>query len=100
MPVATVIDPCVQVSASQDELPVVRRPKTFLHGEGAAVGIAIFNSVGAIGGFSGPYVVGGLVDRGGYVACMQVLGGLFLLMSVLIAGREALSSPLHHPCLA
>ena len=28
-------------------------PKTFLHGEGAAVGIAIFNSVGALGGFCG-----------------------------------------------
>ncbi len=25
------------------------RPKTFLHGQGAAVGIAIFNSIGAIG---------------------------------------------------
>lgn len=37
------------------------------------------------GGFCGPYVVGALVDRGGYVQCMQVLGGLFLVMGVAIA---------------
>ncbi|BDA46973.1 Putative tartrate transporter [Coccomyxa sp. Obi] len=65
--------------------PMWSWPKTFLHGEGAAVGIAIFNSVGAIGGFCGPYVVGGLVDRGGYVKCMQVLGGLFLILGIAIA---------------
>ena len=40
---------------------------------------------GAIGGFAGPYVVGALVDtRGGYVTCMQVLGGLFLVQSAMI----------------
>lgn len=37
------------------------------------------------GGFCGPYVVGSLVDRGGYVQCMQVLGGLFLILAVAIA---------------
>ena len=40
---------------------------------------------GAIGGFAGPYVVGALVDtKGGYVTCMQVLGGLFLVQSAMI----------------
>ena len=41
---------------------------------------------GAIGGFAGPYVVGALVDRGGYVTCMQVLGGLFLVESAMLFG--------------
>ncbi|EIE21899.1 MFS general substrate transporter [Coccomyxa subellipsoidea C-169] len=65
--------------------PMWSWPKTFLHGQGAAVGIAIFNGVGAIGGFCGPYVVGALVDRGGYVKCMQVLGCLFLVLGIAIA---------------
>ena len=62
----------------------LRRPKTFLHGQGVAVGIAIFNSVAAIGGFAGPYVVGSLVDQGGYDKCMYVLGALFAVMGGLI----------------
>lgn len=41
---------CLRVFTSCDAHCVpCRRPKTFLHGPGAAVGIAIFNSIGAIG---------------------------------------------------
>ena len=50
---------------------------------------------GAIGGFAGPYVVGALVDtKGGYVTCMQVLGGLFLVQAAMIICEP------HHPSLA
>ena len=42
---------------------------------------------GAIGGFCGPYVVGALVNRGGYVTCMQVLGGLFLVEAAMMFGE-------------
>ena len=42
---------------------------------------------GAIGGFCGPYVVGSLVNKGGYVTCMQVLGGLFLVMAAMMFGE-------------
>ncbi|CAL5224155.1 g6792 [Coccomyxa viridis] len=64
--------------------PMWSWPKTFLHGQAAAVGVAVFNGVGAIGGFCGPYVVGALVNRGGYVTCMQVLGGLFLVEAAMM----------------
>lgn len=50
---------------------------------------------GAIGGFAGPYVVGALVDtKGGYVTCMQVLGGLFLVQAAMIICKP------HHFSLA
>lgn len=48
------------------------------------MGIAIFNGVGAIGGFAGPYVVGSLVEQGGYDKCMYVLGALFAALGALI----------------
>jgi hypothetical protein len=46
------------------------------------------------GGFAGPFVVGKLVGQGGYVACMQTLGGLFLFMSILCIGEGPL-----RPCM-
>ena len=49
---------------------------------------------GAIGGFCGPYVVGALVNRGGYVTCMQVLGGLFLVEAAMMFGEP----PAHPLC--
>ena len=49
---------------------------------------------GAIGGFAGPYVVGALVDtNGGYVTCMRVLGGLFLVQTTMIICKP------HHTAL-
>eukprot|EP00884_Botryococcus_braunii_P015350 jgi/Botrbrau1/2499/Bobra.0226s0055.1 len=55
-------------------------PKTFLHGNGAGVGIALFNSMGAIGAFAGPFVVGRLVELpGGYRTAMIVLGAVNFL---------------------
>lgn len=33
-------------------------PATFLLGPGAASGVALINSVGSVGGFLGPYILG------------------------------------------
>ena len=33
-------------------------PATFLMGPGAASGVALINSVGSVGGFLGPYILG------------------------------------------
>ena len=41
---------CVQVMASW--------PATFLRDSGAATGVALINSIGSIGGFMGPYIIG------------------------------------------
>jgi hypothetical protein len=33
-------------------------PATFLRDAGAATGVALINSIGSIGGFMGPYIIG------------------------------------------
>lgn len=33
-------------------------PATFLKDAGAATGVALINSIGSIGGFMGPYIIG------------------------------------------
>jgi ACS family tartrate transporter-like MFS transporter len=56
-------------------------PTMFLSGPAAAASIALINSVGNLGGFLGPYVVGYLTDRtGNYVA------GIYYLMAAGILG--------------
>ena len=64
-------------------------PTVALSGTAAASGIALINSVGNLGGYLGPYVVGLLKDwSGGYAA-----GMLFLAGALLISGLLALASP-------
>ena len=56
-------------------------PTEFLSGAAAAGGIALVNSVGNVGGFVGPYVVGFVKDRtGGFT------GGLVVLAAALCVG--------------
>jgi MFS transporter, ACS family, tartrate transporter len=64
---------------------------TFLSGTAAAAGIAFINSVGNLGGFVGPTLVGVLRDRtGSDAAALYVLGGALLLMGLLalLLGRR------------
>jgi ACS family tartrate transporter-like MFS transporter len=62
-------------------------PTAFLSGTAAAAGIALINSVGNLGGFVGPYVVGFLSDATG-----SFYAGLLLLaVLVLVAGLLALA---------
>jgi ACS family tartrate transporter-like MFS transporter len=56
----------------------------FLSGTAAAGGIALINSVGNLGGFFGPALVGVIKDRtGSNVAALLLLGGALLLMGIL-----------------
>jgi len=58
---------------------------TFLSGTAAAGGIALINSVGNLGGFVGPTLVGVVNDRTGSIEMsLWILGGALLLMGVLI----------------
>jgi ACS family tartrate transporter-like MFS transporter len=58
---------------------------TFLSGTAAAGGIAFINSVGNLGGFAGPMLVGILTDRtGSVVTSLLILGGALLLMGILV----------------
>ena len=58
---------------------------TFLSGTAAAGGIALINSVGNLGGFVGPTLVGIVNDRTGSIGMsLWILGGALLLMGILI----------------
>ncbi len=55
----------------------------FLGGTAAAAGIAFINSVGNLGGFAGPYLVGVIKDQtGSNVAALLLLGAALLGMAV------------------
>jgi len=56
-------------------------PGKFLTGKPAAAAIALINSLGAVGGFVGPYAVGYLKDATG-----SFTSPLFLLAGILLAG--------------
>ncbi|GGE27695.1 MFS transporter [Pullulanibacillus camelliae] len=56
-------------------------PNAFLSKEMAAVGLAVINSIGNIGGFLGPYAIGYLKDATGSVS-----SGLYFLCGGLILG--------------
>jgi cyanate permease len=56
-------------------------PTAFLRGTAAAGGIALVNSVGNLGGFVGPFLVGWIRDAtGGFTA------GLLTLAAILVIG--------------
>ena len=56
---------------------------TFLGGTAAAAGIAFINSVGNLGGFAGPYLVGLIKDKtGSNVAALLLLGTALLGMGL------------------
>jgi len=58
---------------------------TFLSGTAAAGGIALINSVGNLGGFVGPTLVGVINDRTGSIEnSLWILGGALLLMGILV----------------
>jgi ACS family tartrate transporter-like MFS transporter len=56
-------------------------PAALLSGSAAAAGIALINSIGNIGGFVGPYLVGLLEDATG-----STDGGLLALAAILVCG--------------
>jgi ACS family tartrate transporter-like MFS transporter len=62
-------------------------PTAFLTGTAAAGGIALINSVGNLGGFAGPYLMGWLKERTGDYG----LGLLVLAIGLALAGLIALA---------
>ena len=61
--------------------PYWTMPTAFLRGTAAAGGIALVNSVGNLGGFVGPFLVGWIRDStGGFTA------GLLTLAAILVVG--------------
>jgi len=59
--------------------------KSILSGSAAAGGIAIYNSIGNLGGFVGPYIIGALIEKSGsYGSSMAVLASVLVLAAVTI----------------
>ena len=66
--------------------PLWTFPTAFLRGTAAAGGIALVNSIGNIGGFAGPSLIGWVRDAtGGFTAGLLTLAG-FLITAAIIAG--------------
>jgi ACS family tartrate transporter-like MFS transporter len=68
-------------------------PSQFLTGAAAASGIALINSVGNLGGFLGPYIIGALKDRYNSTGPgMAVIGGFLILAAALIVAMPRYAS--------
>ncbi|HVE08075.1 MAG TPA: MFS transporter [Paraburkholderia sp.] len=74
----------VNVGISAAKAPLWAMPASFLSGAGAAAGIAMINSIGNLGGFVGPFVIGWLKSQtGGYAAGLYVVAAFLGLSAVL-----------------
>jgi MFS transporter, ACS family, tartrate transporter len=69
-------------------------PAAFLSGTAAAAGIALINSIGNLGGFVGPYLVGLVKDATG-----STNGGLIALACFLVVGVFLATRVTHDPAL-
>jgi ACS family tartrate transporter-like MFS transporter len=60
-------------------------PSKFLTGYSAAAGIALINSVGNLGGFAGPYMIGAIATRTGSLYAGLAIAGVALFISATLA---------------
>lgn len=68
----------VNIGISAAKAPMWAMPTMFLSGASAAAGIAMINSIGNLGGFMGPFVIGWIKDKSGSYA-----GGLYAVGATL-----------------
>jgi MFS transporter, ACS family, tartrate transporter len=100
--VSTVVSPVAAIAALAVGLffllgahPVFwTMPAALLSGTAAAAGIALINSIGNLGGFVGPYLVGLLEDATG-----STDGGLIALAVILLGGAVLATRVAHDPAL-
>jgi len=80
--------------------PLWSMPTLFLGGAGAAAGIALINSIGNLGGFFGPYIVGAFKQRtGSYDGGLYAVAASLVVSAVLaliLSHRTAKPSPVVH----
>src|SRR5882724_5774393 len=72
-------------------------PTSFLSGTAAAASIGLINSVGNLGGFVGPYVVGFLTKRDSYFASVLYLSASALVAACLVLSLRATRSETLRP---
>ncbi len=74
----------VNVGISAAKAPLWAMATTFMSGAGAAAGIATINSIGNLGGFIGPYMIGWIKGlTGSYAGGLYVVGGTLGASAVL-----------------
>jgi len=74
----------VNIGISCAKPPLWSMPTAFLSGAAAATGIAAINSIGNLGGFAGPVVIGWLKDRtGSYDGGLWFVAGLLMVSAVV-----------------
>jgi ACS family tartrate transporter-like MFS transporter len=74
----------VNIGISCAKPPLWSMPTTFLSGAAAATGIAAINSIGNLGGFAGPAMIGWIKDQtGSFSGGLYFVAGLLVLSAVL-----------------
>ena len=74
----------VNIGVSSSKPPLWSMRTMFLSGSAAAAGIATINSIGNLGGFVGPAMIGWIKDRTGSFAGGLYFVGLLLLLSAIL----------------
>lgn len=74
----------VNVGISCSKPPLWSMPTVFLSGAAAATGIATINSIGNLGGFAGPAMIGWVKDQtGSFTGGLYFVAGLLILSTAL-----------------
>ena len=67
--------------------PLNNIPMSLLSGTGAAGGLALYNSIGNLGGFAGPYLLGALKEAtGDYASGMATLAAMLVAGALIVWG--------------
>ena len=77
----------VNIGISASKPPLWSMPTNFLSGSAAAAGIATINSIGNLGGFAGPAMIGWIKDRTGSFAGGLYFVGVLLVLSAILTLR-------------
>jgi len=94
----------VNCGISASKPPLWSMPTLFLSGSAAAAGIATINSIGNLGGFVGPFMIGVIKEHTGsftwglyFVAALLVLSSLTVLLLSAMVRKASANSALAHP---
>lgn len=86
----------VNIGINCSKPPLWSMPTLFLSGPAAAAGIATINSIGNLGGFVGPSMIGWIKDAtGGFAGGLYFVAGLLVMSALmtLILARSADNTP-------
>jgi ACS family tartrate transporter-like MFS transporter len=80
--------------------PLWSLPTTFFGGTAAAASIGLINSLGTLGGFAGPYMIGSTNETGGnFSRGLYLVGGTLIVSAVtIVAMRFARQAMLPQNC--